>query len=128
MVIVLSVVVVVGAGAFYGYRLYDYIEHDNEFCLSCHLMADPYERFARSGHRDLGCKSCHKPTFVGRSRMALTQIIKNPDELEEHATVENSKCEACHVKGDPDKWQQMQVAVWQYMTIQLAQLTGDRIG
>ena len=27
-----------------------------------------------------------------------------------------------------DKWQQVQVAVWQYMTIQLAQLTGDRIG
>ena len=27
-----------------------------------------------------------------------------------------------------DQWQQMQVAVWQYMTIQLAQLTGDRIG
>jgi hypothetical protein len=70
-------------------------------------MADPYERFARSGHRDLGCKSCHKPTLVGRSRMALTQIVKNPDELEEHATVENSKCEACHVKGDPDKWQQI---------------------
>jgi hypothetical protein len=87
--------------------MYDYIEHDNEFCLTCHLMSEPYERFAKSAHRDLGCKSCHKPTLVGRSKMALTQIIENPEELEEHAQVPDSKCEACHVKGDPEKWAQI---------------------
>ena len=106
-VIALSLLAVLGAGAYYGYRMYDYIEHDNEFCLTCHLMSEPYERFAKSAHRDLGCKSCHKPTLAGRSKMALTQIIENPDELEEHASVPDSKCEACHVKGDPEKWAQI---------------------
>ena len=102
-----AVLAIVGVGAYFGYRAYDYVEHDNEFCLTCHLMAEPYERFARSAHRDLGCKSCHKPTFAARTKMALTQVIKNPDELEAHADVPDSKCEACHVKGDPEKWDQV---------------------
>jgi nitrate/TMAO reductase-like tetraheme cytochrome c subunit len=86
------------------YRTYDYIQHDNDFCLSCHLMVDPYERFAKSAHRDLGCKACHRPTLVTRSTMALTQIVENPDSLEAHAEVSNGVCIECHVDGDPEKW------------------------
>ena len=93
------------ASALLLYRTYDYIEHDNEFCLSCHLMADPYDRFARSAHRGLGCKACHKPTFAGRSRMALTQILEQPDTILEHAHVPNEKCTSCHVDGNPEEWQ-----------------------
>ena len=93
-----------GAAAYYGYRMYDYVQHDNDFCLGCHLMVDPYERFARSEHRGLGCKACHQPTMTARSKMALTQIIQNPEEIEEHAQVPNERCEACHVKGNPEEW------------------------
>jgi nitrate/TMAO reductase-like tetraheme cytochrome c subunit len=66
-------------GGIEAYRTYDYVQHDNEFCLSCHLMVEPYERFARSAHAELGCKACHQPTLVTRSTMALTQILENPD-------------------------------------------------
>ena len=86
------------------YRTYDYVQHDNDFCLSCHLMVDPYERFSRSAHRDLGCKACHRPTLVTRSTMALTQILENPDSLEAHAEVPNAVCIECHVDGNPDEW------------------------
>ena len=86
------------------YQTYDYIEHDNEFCLSCHLMVEPFERFARSAHRDLGCKACHRPTLATRSGMALTQILQNPDTLEAHAEVPNAVCVECHVDGDPEAW------------------------
>ncbi len=86
------------------YRTYDYVQHDNDFCLSCHLMVDPYERFSRSAHRDLGCKACHRPTLVTRSTMALTQILENPDSLEAHAEVPNAVCIECHVEGNPDEW------------------------
>lgn len=92
------------ASALLLYRTYDYVEHDNEFCLSCHLMADPYDRFAQSAHRGLGCKACHAPTFAGRSRMALTQILEQPDSILEHAHVPNEKCTACHVDGNPEEW------------------------
>lgn len=99
------VVVLLAAAALYGYRMYNYVQHDNQFCLSCHLMADPYQRFARSAHRDLGCKACHQPTPVARAKMALTQIVEQPESLQTHAEVPNSKCEACHVKGNPKEWQ-----------------------
>jgi nitrate/TMAO reductase-like tetraheme cytochrome c subunit len=94
----------VGAGGYYAYQTYDYVQHNNQFCLSCHLMAEPYQRFARSAHRGLGCKACHQPTIITRSEMALTQIVEQPKQLAVHAEVPNSRCEACHVKGDPKKW------------------------
>ncbi|UCC26249.1 MAG: hypothetical protein JSU98_03925 [Gemmatimonadales bacterium] len=92
------------AGSVTAYRTFDYIEHDNDFCMSCHLMAQPFERFASSAHRDLGCKACHKPSFVGRTQMALTQVVENPEEINAHAEVPNDKCASCHIDGDREKW------------------------
>jgi nitrate/TMAO reductase-like tetraheme cytochrome c subunit len=91
-------------GSVEAYRTYQFVQHDNEFCLSCHLMVDPYERFARSEHAELGCKSCHRPTLVTRSTMALTQILENPDSLSAHAEVSSAVCIECHVDGDPEQW------------------------
>ena len=94
----------VGGGGYYVYRTYDYIQHDNDFCMSCHLMAAPYEQFAQSAHRGLGCKACHQPTLLARSQMALTQVLENPEELSVHAEVSNERCAECHIEGDPEKW------------------------
>lgn len=91
-------------GGYYAYRAYDFVEHDNEFCMSCHLMSGPFEAFARSEHRGLGCKACHQPTLMGRSQMALTQVLEQPRELESHAVVPDELCTGCHVDGDPDQW------------------------
>ncbi len=95
----------VSAGGYYALRTYDYVQHDNEFCLSCHLMVDPFERFAQSAHRGLGCKACHQPTMVARSQMAISQVIQNPDSLGVHAVVPNEACAACHIEGDPETWE-----------------------
>ena len=70
-------------------------------------MTAPYEKFAKSEHRELGCKACHQPTLVARSKMALTQIIENPDSLGVHAEVPNERCAECHVNADSAKWQQV---------------------
>ena len=94
----------VSAGGFYAYRTYDYVQHDNDFCMSCHLMAEPFERFAQSAHRGLGCKACHQPTMVARSQMALSQVVENPDTLTAHAVVPNEACAACHIEGNPEDW------------------------
>lgn len=108
-VVLIAAVVAAGVGlaGYYAYETYDYVEHDNDFCLSCHLMEDPYERFAQSAHRDLSCKACHQPTFRARSQMALTQIVQQPDSLVTHAEVPNQRCVDCHVEGDPAKWRQI---------------------
>lgn len=94
----------VAAGGFYAYQTYDYVQHDNDFCMSCHLMQEPFELFAKSAHQGLGCKACHQPTLVARSQMALTQIVENPGEISAHAEVPNERCADCHIKGDPEKW------------------------
>jgi hypothetical protein len=92
------------AGGVFMYRTYTFVEHDNEFCLSCHLMVDPYERFAQSEHRGLGCKACHQPSMVERTQMALSQVLERPDEIKTHAQVPNSACAACHIEGNPEQW------------------------
>lgn len=89
------------------YRAYDYVQHDNNFCVSCHLMVEPYERFKRSAHRELGCKACHRPNIVERTRMALTQVLETPDSIAQHAHVPRETCAECHVNGNPDKWKQI---------------------
>jgi nitrate/TMAO reductase-like tetraheme cytochrome c subunit len=107
MVILLGV----GGSGYYAFRTYDYVQHDNDFCLSCHLMAEPYELFAESAHQGLGCKACHQPTLVGRSQMALTQILENPEEISVHADVPNEICADCHIEGDPEKWRSIENSV-----------------
>jgi nitrate/TMAO reductase-like tetraheme cytochrome c subunit len=102
-IVAIAAAAMCGVG-YYAYGTYDYVQHDNDFCLSCHLMQDPFERFARSAHRGLGCKACHQPTLIERSTMGLTQIVENPDSLGVHAEVPNAVCEDCHVKGDPEVW------------------------
>ncbi len=92
------------AGGYYAYKTYDYIEHDNEFCFSCHLMQDPYELFAQSAHRGLGCKACHQPNMLERSSMGVTGVVFDPDTLSVHAEVPNELCASCHIEGDPEKW------------------------
>jgi nitrate/TMAO reductase-like tetraheme cytochrome c subunit len=94
----------VGAGGYYAYRTYDYVQHDNDFCVSCHLMQEPANLFAASAHAGLGCKACHQPTLVTRTQMALTQILENPEEIAAHAEVPNELCANCHIQGDPARW------------------------
>lgn len=89
------------------YRVYDYVQHDNDFCVSCHLMVEPFERFKQSAHRELGCKTCHRPNIVERTKMALTQVLETPDSITHHATVPRETCAECHVNGNPDKWKQI---------------------
>jgi nitrate/TMAO reductase-like tetraheme cytochrome c subunit len=104
LVIGLFVVAGSAAGGFYAYKTYDYVQHDNEFCFSCHLMSDPYELFGESAHRGLGCKACHQPNIIDRSMMGLTAVMQNPDSISVHAAVPNDLCADCHVRGDPEKW------------------------
>lgn len=92
------------AGGSYAYRTYDYVQHDNEFCFSCHLMQEPYELFAQSAHRGLGCKACHQPNLIERSQMGVTGVVMDPDSISVHADVPNDLCADCHINGDPDRW------------------------
>ena len=107
VVIGVVVVTVVAVASVLMYRTYEYVQHDNQFCLECHLMRDPFERFAQSEHRGLGCKACHRPNIVQRSEMGLAQIVEQPDSIRVHAVVSNRICAECHVEGDPEEWRRI---------------------
>jgi nitrate/TMAO reductase-like tetraheme cytochrome c subunit len=106
MLAVVGVVVAggIGGGGYYAYRAYDYVQHDNDFCMQCHLMSEPFERFSQSAHQGLGCKACHRPTIFQRSAMGITAIVENPDEVSKHSAVPNEVCAECHIQGDPERW------------------------
>lgn len=104
-----AAVLAIGAGVG-GYQAYDYIEHDNTFCVSCHTMADPYRRFAGSEHSKIVCHDCHKASLVERTSMVVIQVARRPQEVRPgtHAKVPNEVCVACHVDGDSTRWRQIQ--------------------
>lgn len=89
------------------YRAYSYVEHDNDFCTTCHLMQDAYNRFQRSAHSEIGCHDCHKAGMVERTGMLVAAVVENPQDVERHAHVPNERCESCHVNGDPARWRQI---------------------
>src|SRR5207247_8941226 len=57
----LGLAVAVAALAFsgFGWVSYDYMEHNNGFCTGCHVMKEPFQRFAGSKHDSLSCHACH---------------------------------------------------------------------
>lgn len=91
-----------------GYRQWHYMQHDNGFCLSCHLMSDPFERFNRSAHSKIECHDCHRATMQEQLHQLTAVVFDNPTEIKKHAHVPNERCETCHVQGDSTRWEQIQ--------------------
>jgi len=96
------------AGAVFGMVSWDYTQHDNDFCQACHVMDPSYLRFAESEHAQLTCHDCHQQPIAASMRQVYLWILDRPEEIGEHAPVENAVCERCHVQEDPDStWQRI---------------------
>src|SRR5512146_1489021 len=89
------------------YKTYEYTEHSNSFCTSCHLMNDAYSRFARSAHSKIECHDCHKATRAEQIHQLYATVVQRPREITAHAKVPNEVCAACHVRGDSSRWRQI---------------------
>jgi len=89
------------------YQTFEYTEHDNKFCTSCHLMDDPFQRFSRSAHSKIECHDCHKATRAEQMHQLYATLVQRPTDITKHAYVPNAVCEACHVHGDSTRWRQV---------------------
>lgn len=87
-----------------GFRQWHYMQHDNRFCTTCHLMQDPFERFGRSAHARLECHDCHKATIPEQLHQLYATVVNHPTEVTKHAVVPNNICGSCHVSGDSTRW------------------------
>lgn len=109
-----AVAVVVAGGtvaAVAGYRVYDFVEHDNRFCTGCHVMAEAYVSFDESAHRELGCKECHAQPRTESARQLYLWVLDRPQEVGPHSPVPDARCRSCHVEGDPEQWAQIEASL-----------------
>ncbi|MDX1624531.1 MAG: NapC/NirT family cytochrome c [Gemmatimonadota bacterium] len=106
--VVATVVLVVLVAGVMGLRVWDYMQHDNEFCNSCHVMAEPYEKFQTSEHSELLCHDCHQQSMFASARQLYLWVLDRPEEIGPHAPVPTGVCVDCHVTEDPDStWQRI---------------------
>jgi len=87
-----------------GYRQWHYMQHDNRFCTTCHLMLDPFQRFSRSVHAKLECHNCHEGRLPEQLHQLWLTAVDRPTAIGRHARVPNEVCARCHVQGDSTRW------------------------
>jgi nitrate/TMAO reductase-like tetraheme cytochrome c subunit len=96
--------VAIAAVSVAGYRQWNYIQHDNRFCTSCHLMVDPFQRFSRSVHARLECHQCHEGRVPEQMHQLWLTLVEDPKTIGQHAQVPNQVCARCHIEGDSTRW------------------------
>jgi nitrate/TMAO reductase-like tetraheme cytochrome c subunit len=95
-------------GAAMGAYLWNYMQHDNDFCNSCHVMNEPFERFQTSEHSELKCHDCHQQSIFASARQLYLWVEDRPEEIGDHAPVPIGICAECHITQDPDStWQRI---------------------
>ncbi len=101
-----GVLVVAFAGT--GAAGFHYIDHNNGFCTGCHVMAEPFRRFAGSKHDSLECHACHQQSMVASMRQLYLWVADRPERIGDHAKVPTRVCANCHVRGDAkETWQRI---------------------
>ncbi len=84
-----------------GFRFYSYTQNNPQFCLSCHLMAQPYELWQTSEHKSVNCHSCHEASIKSSLSQVYEQVTKHPTTITKHAVVPSTACQSCHTGKGP---------------------------
>lgn len=99
--VVLSVSLVYG-----GYRLYDYVENDADFCGSCHLMQKAWTTWKEGPHQDVTCHMCHQQGIVDRARIVWSWATRQYASVPPHTHLARQVCEGCHMSPNAG-WEQI---------------------
>ncbi|HLE12398.1 MAG: hypothetical protein A2504_01310 [Bdellovibrionales bacterium RIFOXYD12_FULL_39_22] len=93
-------------GAYPGYKIYEYIWEDADFCTSCHVHDYATLAWQKSSHGKLTtCHDCHHQPLIAYAMEPLIMIThqpKFPQDLDHVPHVPNGLCEACHVSDPHD--------------------------
>lgn len=100
----LGIIMIVGIsfGTYHLVMFWDYMQNNPEFCNSCHIMDESWDRWETSEHAEVGCHSCHHQSLLDNARQLYDFIFKSYDETEGHAEVKEDSCMVCHESGDPN--------------------------
>ncbi len=98
-----ALVLAATASGLYGWH---YVQHDNGFCIGCHVMGPAFTRFQESEHSQLECHNCHQQPLTASMRQLYLWVLERPQEIGPHAPVPDAVCAKCHIQQDPDStWQ-----------------------
>ncbi len=93
-------------GSGIAYRVYDYTENDPNFCQSCHIMREAWDRWATSEHRRVNCHACHHQSKIEGLRQVWLTVVKQPEKVGPHGHLPLEVCQKCHFSGNP-RWKQV---------------------
>lgn len=101
-----SAALVLGLVGMFGLASWNYMEHENDFCVSCHIMEGAWNKFATDAgkHSDLGCHDCHKQSMFVSARQLVLWVANRPEDIPAHAPVPNERCESCHAQDQAEAW------------------------
>jgi len=97
---------ILGLAAWGGNVSWSYMQHENAFCLGCHIMEGPWNKFALDAgkHSKLQCHDCHNQSIYASARQLVLWIANRPTKIPPHAKVPSARCEACHARNQAEKW------------------------
>jgi nitrate/TMAO reductase-like tetraheme cytochrome c subunit len=98
--------VVLGVAAWGGTRSWNYMQHENGFCMGCHIMEGPWNKFSLDAgkHSELRCHDCHQQSLYASTRQLVLWVADRPEKIPPHSKVPSERCEACHAKNESEKW------------------------
>ena len=82
------------------YKGYNYVEHDPQFCQSCHIMEEPFQKWKGSPHHMVGCHECHKQSKLDSLHQVWMYVTKRPKEVVHHPELDHKVCAQCHMSND----------------------------
>jgi len=96
---VVLVVIIIG-GSVAAYKLWDYKENNPNFCMTCHLMKDAFDKWSISEHKGVNCHECHHLTLIEQNMLLVNLVLHNPKEVPKRhgeIIVPWKLCTKCHV-------------------------------
>lgn len=100
IIIILLAVSLMAVMAYGSIRVYDYTEHDPKFCVTCHVMAEPFASWETSVHKSIECHDCHYATIFEKNKMLIQTVLGRPSKISrsphEKILVSSSFCVRCH--------------------------------
>lgn len=57
---------------------WNYTQHNNNFCVACHIMTDAYQRFGTSAHQSLQCHDCHQQSLYASMMQVYYWVAERP--------------------------------------------------
>ncbi|MBI2853165.1 MAG: hypothetical protein HYX84_08750 [Chloroflexi bacterium] len=102
----IALVAIIVFSGFQFFRFYNYTQEDPNFCRSCHLMEQAWDKWAISQHKDVTCHSCHEQSVIESSRLVVSFALGRYQRVESHAVVKDEACEECHESANI-RWPQV---------------------